>query len=499
MKDTVPNPSLRDFPFITRREFLHAAALFGTAVLMASCTPRAEDFADRETGVLKRLIILYTNDEHGWLEPWEGAAGAAGMARLWRTQEDYELGEPFLILSGGDMWTGPVLSTWYKGESMIDVMNAMGYQAAAIGNHDFDYGQDSLSARAAQAKFPFLSANIRRKDDGAVPDFARPYSIQRVNGINIALLGLTTIETPVDTRPEYVADLDFIKYDRALREFVPQVRSQGADLVLVLGHICTSEMERLAPTAAELGIPVIFGGHCHEETNRIVSGVTIVQSGSFLRNYIRIALLVDIGTKQVVEIDSSLHRNSTLRADEEIERRIADWRRRSDPGLWDVIGYTNDKIDSRSPEMAFLLTESWLSAYPLGQIAIASPRYVQSIPSGDINTGTVISTLPTENQLVDVILTGRQVVEIIDARQPILGGFSEFSSYRLMDGSSLQPDNFYHVLMPDSLYDGGNYFQVKQYEPRAEYTGIDWRTPVVEWIASLNTTHGDPLEDHLVG
>lgn len=495
----MPELNSRENLPITRREFLQAATLLGTAALMASCNPGVKNFADRETGALKRLIILYTNDEHGWLEPWEGADGAAGMAWLWRTQEGYEPGAPYLILSGGDMWTGPVLSTWYEGESMIDVMNAMGYQAAAIGNHDFDYGLDSLSARAAQANFPFLSANIRRNDNGAVPDFARPFTIQRVNGINVAILGLTTIETPVDTRPEHVADLKFVAYDRALREFVPQVRSEGADLILVLGHICTTEMERLAPTAAELGVPVIFGGHCHEETNSAVSGVTIVQSGSFLRNYIRIALLVDTDTKQVVEIDSSLHRNRTRGGEEGIEAHIAGWRQRSDPDLWEVIGYTGDKIDSRSPEMAFLLTESWLSAYPKGQIAIASPRYVQSVPSGDITPGTVISMLPTENQIFDVVLTGKQVVEIIEARQPIQGGFSEFESFRLKDGSTLLPDTSYHVLMPDTLYNGGNYYQVKGYQPKVEHTGIDWRTPVVDWIASLHSTRGDPLEDHLTG
>lgn len=499
MKDIVPEPYIRGNLSITRREFLRTATLFSAAALMASCEPLVEDFADRETGALKRLIILYTNDEHGWLEPWEGADGAAGMARLWRAQEGYDPDAPFLILSGGDMWTGPALSTWYEGESMIDVMNAMGYQAAAIGNHDFDYGLDSLRARAAQAKFPFLSANIRRKDNGAVPDFVSPFTIQRVNGFNVALLGLTTIETPVDTRPEHVADLKFVAYDHALREFVPQIRSQGAELILVLGHICTSEMESLAPTAAELGIPVIFGGHCHEETNSVVAGVTIVQSGSFLRNYIRIALLVDTNTKQVVEIDSSLHRNRTRGGEESIEDRIAGWRQRSDPSLWEVIGYAGEKIDSRSPEMAFLLTESWLSAYPKGQIAITSPRYVQSIPSGDITSGTVIGTLPMENQIVDVVLTGKQVVEIIETRQPILGGVSVYEDFRLRDGLPLQSDGFYHVLMPDSLYNGGNYYPIKGYQPRIEHTGIDWRVPVVDWIATLHTSRSDPLEDHLLG
>jgi 2',3'-cyclic-nucleotide 2'-phosphodiesterase/3'-nucleotidase len=211
--------------------------LLGAAAFVSSCVAPGEDFAGRETDNIRRLMILYTNDEHGWMEAWEGASGADGMSHLWSSQEGYDPAEPFLILSGGDMWTGPALSTWYEGESMIDVMNAMGYQAAAIGNHDFDYGQESLRARHAQASFPFLSANIRRKDGGSVPDFALPFTTLNVNGINIGLIGLTTVETPVDTQPDFVADLDFLPYEQALREVFPQVKAAGADLILVVGHI----------------------------------------------------------------------------------------------------------------------------------------------------------------------------------------------------------------------------------------------------------------------
>jgi 2',3'-cyclic-nucleotide 2'-phosphodiesterase (5'-nucleotidase family) len=419
------------------------------------------------------------------------------MFHLWRTQEGYVPAQPFLVLSGGDMWTGPALSTWYEGESMIDVMNAMGYQAAAIGNHDFDYGQESLRERRSQASYPFLSANIRRKDDGSVPDFVQPFTTLEVNGIHIGLVGLTTVETPIDTHPGYVADLYFLPYEQALREVVPQVRSAGADLVLVLGHICTSEMERLAPAAAELGIPIIFGGHCHEETNEVVSGVTLVQSGSFMINYVRIALLFDTVSRQVIEIESSLQRNQTRRADEDLQARIAGWRQRSDPGLWETIGFVGEKIDSQSPQMAALLTQAWLSAYPQGQIAIASPRYVQSIPAGVITPATVISTLPTENQLVDVQLTGAQVLEVISKNQPVVGGIKEEDIYVFEDGSPLLADSIYHVVMPDVLVEGGNYYPVKDYKPEVNYTGIDWKAPVIEWIASLHTNSSDPLEDHL--
>jgi 5'-nucleotidase/UDP-sugar diphosphatase len=497
VKDILPDLSSSADDTISRREFLRLALLFGTAAFASSCASPGEDFADLETSTTRRLIILYTNDEHGWMEPWEGASGSQGMFHLWRTQEGYHPDGPYLILSGGDMWTGPALSSWFEGESMVDVMNGMGYQAAAIGNHDFDYGLDSLHARQTQANFPFLSANIRRKDDGSVPDFARPFTILKVNGINIGLIGLTTIETPIDTLPEHVEEFIFLPYERALRETLPQVRSEGADLVFVLGHICTSEMERLASTASELGIPILFGGHCHEETNTVVSGVTLVQSGSFLRNYIRIALLYDTAARQVVDIRTDLKPNQSRRADQGVQARIAAWRQRSAPELWEPIGFARAKIDSESRTMAALLTNAWLSAYPQAQVAIASPRYVQSMPAGAITPGTVISSMPTENQLVDVLLTGSQLVEIITARHPILGGLTENGDYLLKDGSRLQAETSYHVLMPDALYQGANYYTIKDDQPNAFYTGIDWRSPVIAWIASLQSSSSDPLEEQL--
>ncbi|MFQ5922484.1 MAG: hypothetical protein ACE5M4_06535, partial [Anaerolineales bacterium] len=107
----------------------------------------SNELAAKQTETLRHLVVLYTNDEHGWMDSYQNAGGAAGMARLWRQREGLTEDGPFLVLSGGDMWTGPALSTVWEGESMADVMNAMAYDAAAIGNHDFDLGLEALRER----------------------------------------------------------------------------------------------------------------------------------------------------------------------------------------------------------------------------------------------------------------------------------------------------------------------------------------------------------------
>ncbi|MBN1582853.1 MAG: bifunctional metallophosphatase/5'-nucleotidase, partial [Anaerolineae bacterium] len=137
-------------------------------VLACTTTPDGSEPVSTETVQggqdVRRLVILYTNDEHGWMEAagemGHETGGAAELLGLWRDKEGYTRDGPYLILSGGDMWTGPAISTWFAGEPMAEAMNVMGYGAAAVGNHEFDFGLDGLRARSAQATFPFLSANI---------------------------------------------------------------------------------------------------------------------------------------------------------------------------------------------------------------------------------------------------------------------------------------------------------------------------------------------------
>src|SRR3990172_6751269 len=265
----------------SRRDFL----LSSGAALAAGCSARP--FGPGQTETVRQLTILYTNDEHGWMEPYQETAGAAGVARLWHERENVTAEGPFLVLSGGDMWTGPALSTALAGESMADVMNAMGYQAAALGNHDFDFGLQALRARRAQSVFPFLSANLRDRQTGDIPDFAAPFLIREVNGIRVGVIGLTTTETAVDTRPEVVSGLRFLPYKDVLPQTVAAVRDQGAELVILLSHLCAGETRALAPRAAELGIPLIGGGHCHEEIDEVLEGVQLIESGYFLRGSVR--------------------------------------------------------------------------------------------------------------------------------------------------------------------------------------------------------------------
>ncbi len=480
---------------LSRREFLVSSI----ATLAAGCSSRLiQGMAADQTEDIRHLIILYTNDEHGWMEPYKETYGAAGIARLWREREHLTPNSHFLVLSGGDMWTGPALSTALRGESMAEVMNIMGYQAAAIGNHDFDFGLDALRDHLTQSDFPFLSANIRERDGGAIPDFATPFVVLEVNGVKVGLIGLTTTETKIDTKPEAVAGLEFLPYRDVVPTYAVQARDAGAELLILLTHVCAAETRDLAPLAAELGISIITGGHCHEEINEVIEGVQLVESGFFMRGYMRMELLFDRRTLEIIELETELVRNTSRRRDSEVLELMETWHGQADPGLWEVIGYSDTQIDRKSPEMAALLLTSWLEAWPRADVAIASPRYVQQdLYPGDITVGTIWGLLSTTNELVEIELTGAQLLNTIQARRPLIVGVSRDGETLLASGEAIDPDGSYVALVPDAIFAGGNYYEFYKFDPNPTYTGIDWRQPPIEWIRSSGSTRRQPISAFL--
>jgi 5'-nucleotidase/UDP-sugar diphosphatase len=450
----------------------------------------------RQTDTVRRLIVLYTNDEHGWMEPSAEAGGAGGVLNRWRRQQGLTEDGPFLILSGGDMWTGPAISTVLEGESMTDVMNRMGYDAAAIGNHDFDFSPAALRERAAQAHFPLLSANLRDRATGKVPDFAQPYVLRQVNGIRVAIIGLTTVETSVDTRPFYVQGFDFLPYSEVLTDLIPEVQAQDPDVILIIGHVCNNELHQIADVAAKFDIPLMAGGHCHERHNEQVDGVTLIESGYFLRGYAVAKMYVDVSKNEVVAIDTDILTNDPGPSVDEIDSRIEYWRSQTPASLWTPIGYTRAEISRQSPVMDRLLTDAWLAADPAADVVIASRRYVQqSIAAGDITPASIIGVLPVDNTLMRIGLTGQQLIDTIRQRDPVVGGLTEGDDvWSLTDGRPLQRSATYRVLIPDVIYYGANYYKVQSLDPDPVDTGIDWRQPVIDYLRSLGTTDANPLD-----
>lgn len=144
------------------------------------------------------IHIFHSSDEHGWLQPYQDSTsiwgGVANFYAGWRDSFNCDFSQD-LFLSSGDNWAGPAISSWFDGEPTVELMNAMGYQASAAGNHEFDDGLELFAERAAQANYPYLSANIFWRDSGERPDFLQPWVMLSSRGVQIGVMGLTTVST----------------------------------------------------------------------------------------------------------------------------------------------------------------------------------------------------------------------------------------------------------------------------------------------------------------
>lgn len=451
-------------------------------------------------GTEKSISIIYTNDEHGWMEAGASYGGAANMMNLWKQNEGYTSGGNTLILSGGDMWTGPAISTWFDGRSMTQVMNKMNYSAAVIGNHEFDFGLEKLVERKNESSFPFLSANIRNKTTGGSPDFCKPFIVKIIDNVKVGIIGLTSVTIPGILFPKYLVNLSFISYDQALDEVVPQVKAQGAKIIIIISHMGLSEMRGLTSIAKRHGIKLIAGGHSHEAAVDQLNGVTIVESGSRMANYSSISVKYIPENDSVTTVTAVLKNNTGGTADAEVQTIVNYWKTETDNALAGIIGYTNSTIGQSSDKMYNLITDSWLYTFPYADIAISNKGGVrQSIPAGNISLASIVGILPFENEVVELELTGAQVISVITSIKSasFFGGINTVSDYILKDGSAINLTTTYKVLTTDYYYSITPVLQ--QYDQTPTYTYINWRQPVINYLEYLNTSQSKPLDSFLDG
>ena len=450
---------------------------------------------------IQEFTILYTSDEHGWMAGLNDGAGAANLVGLWRSNFSAD-DQNILILSGGDNWTGPAISTWYSGESMVEVMNTIGYSATAVGNHEFDFGLSEFKERSGQAEFPYLAANLRNKKDGKVPVELgiHPFKIIRVGDLKVGVIGLASVLSPEIIKPSLVDEFYFMEYRKALSDTVPVLRSQGVDVVVLISHICTHELARLAWQVRYLDIDVMGGGHCHELRAERVAGTIIISGGSNFSGFGYAKMKLNSETGQVISQSFGTGINQGGKPDPQISRLVEMWQNKTDAELGTVIGYLEEEITRQSREMETLITQAWLAAYPGADIAITNQGGIRDhLPSGEITPAHLVSVLPFDNTLVELLLTGEQLLKVFNStNSSLVGGLNKKGNQWFLEKNRepLETRETYRVLVNDFMYEGGDdYDLLAQYDPHALYTTIGWREPVIDWISARQSNKQNPLDE----
>ena len=246
------------------------------------------------------LTILHTSDLHGAVLPFNDYANrpsnngslaqVATLVDEIRSSTDH----PVLVLDSGDTLQGTPLEQfthvrWGEESPTIEAMNRIGYQAMAVGNHEFNFGLEVLRRAEEQAAFPFLSANTLRTGSDE-PAFS-PYAVFEAGPVKVGVLGLITPNVPGWEKPENYTGLEFQPMDEAARHWVPVLRNdEGCDLVVVLAHTGFevdpdadepdgTEHENFAwRLTAVPGIDLLLTGHTHDDIPpRLVRGVVVSQ------------------------------------------------------------------------------------------------------------------------------------------------------------------------------------------------------------------------------
>lgn len=221
----------------------------------------------------KQIVILHTNDTHSTIEPVsqyskvKEAAGKAGcVRRATMVKQLREQNPDILLFDSGDFSQGSTYYTMYKGEVEVGLMNIMGYNAATLGNHEFDFGLDNLAKLARQASFPIVCSNC---DFTGTPcqDVIKRYCVIERNGLRIGVFGLSPkIEGLI--MKENIVGVKYIDPIEATKEVVTLLRGkEHCDIVVCLSHLGWG----LAPEfiddqlliSSTSGIDLVLGGHSH--------------------------------------------------------------------------------------------------------------------------------------------------------------------------------------------------------------------------------------------
>lgn len=480
------------------------------------------------------LTILHTNDTHAHLEPFTPfkAEEQGGVSRRFTLIKQIRAeGGNVLLLDAGDVFQGTLYFNQYEGQADLWFMNKMGYDAMAVGNHEFDKGQEPLARFIDGANFPLLSANLDCAGSELLRDKIKPYVIKEIGGQKVGIFGLTTEEvTIISNVGEGVEVKDPIE---AAKEVVAELQAQGINKIIALTHIGYNEDKGLATSVA--GIDIIVGGHSHtllgdmegakgpyptvlnSPTGEPVLIVHAYQWGSYLG---RLDVTFDAEGKVIEYSGQPIFVGADIASDPEFDAKLAEFAAPLEELKNTVIGQSAVDLDGEKEHVRTMETNLgnlicdamlWKTADDNTQIAIQNGGGIRaSASAGDISIGKILEILPFGNTLVDLNLTGAQIIEALEngvsqieevkGRFPQVAGLrytfdptkpvgSRIVKVEVWDKASgqyvpLDPNATYRVVTNNFLFGGGDGYEVFKQGTDVFETGVLLSDAVVEYIAA---------------
>lgn len=482
-----------------------------------------------------RLRIITTNDFHGSLEPKVqtdgslrgGAAYTASVIEKARSECSADCIS--LFLDGGDQFQGTPVSNLAFGRPIVDYYNRMGLTASAVGNHEFDWGIDTLRARIRDAHYAFLGANIRLAD-GRDATWIRDDTIVVRGKTHIGIIGITTPTTPVETLPANVKTLKFLDPAPVIDEHAKTLRARGANVIIVVAHMggfcnttngaekCDGIVFDMMPRITEK-IDLLVSAHSHSLLNTKVKGIPVVQarSGGMAVAVVDIPLdangaatsgvraevrtVLTANEKAYAPVDSIVSR-ATARVASVVNRRITTTR-------------VAMNRDGNQFALGNLVADShrWAGK---GDIAVMNNAGIRAgLRAGEVTYGSLFEIEPFGNTLYRVRMTGAQVRQYFEkiigsteeprvhvsgvtiAVDPTKPEGSRIVSLRMADGKTLIDDAEYNVVMNNFMATGGSNLGPPEGSVSTPLNIVDL-TAMIDYLKTLKAPVEPPSEARIV-
>ncbi|MDA0230544.1 MAG: bifunctional metallophosphatase/5'-nucleotidase [Proteobacteria bacterium] len=418
------------------------------------------------SGELK-LTILHTNDVHSRLAatpPFGSACNAqhisenkclGGAARHASAINSIRAeGGNVVLLDAGDQFQGTLFFTYYSGQAAAQVMNRLGYDAMAVGNHEFDNGPATLARFAGRIDFPLLAANMDVSADTQLAGRVAPWTVLEFGGEKLGVIGLITEETPSISSPG--RHIQFADLTESLKEAVAALQRMGIDKIIALGHVGYWRDMDLA--RAVDGIDIIVGGHSHtylSSDDPTAAGpyptlvtspggetVLVVQAYQWSRYLGRLDVSFDAVGRLSAWHGAPILMDNNIPEEPSVAALVAKLNEPLHEIRNEVVGASARALSNetcRNGECALgnMLADImlWRTASEGSEIAIANGGGIRAgVPAGAVTRGDVLQVLPFGNTLATFGLRGRDVVKALEIglSRPGSGAFPQVAGLRFV-------------------------------------------------------------------
>jgi 5'-nucleotidase/UDP-sugar diphosphatase len=374
--------------------------------------------------------IYHTNDVHGWimpradkLQPDRPLGGAAALKSLLNKDSS-----PKLVLDAGDWWQGTPEGSLTHGEAVAEVFNAIGYDAAELGNHEFDAGIEPLKSLIAKLGMPVLAANVYGADGKHVP-WTKQRIIKEVSGVKFGIFGLVTSHMDRLEVPERLKGLTFRREVDEARDQVAALKKEGADVIVAVTHVGYEAPDKPPfegdqTIAREVeGIDVIVGGHTHTPLFHAwrdpAHGTLVVQAGSYLTKVGRTTLKIDPAARRVAASSDELLELWPDRVGEDAAVKAIVDRREKDLGeAFKLVVATAaadlDRAAAGESGLGSWMADCFKETAGADAVILNGGSIRSDIPAGPMTLRSLFEAMPFDDNVVKVKLSGAQLRSALD-------------------------------------------------------------------------------------